>query len=72
MVVAEVDPSGPAADYGFKPGDVILEVGGKAVGTPDELRKAMGAARAEGKHSVLMRVKAEQGTRYVAIPLGRA
>jgi serine protease Do len=72
VVVAEVDPSGPAADYGFKPGDVILEVGGKAVGTPDELRKAMGAARAEGKHSVLMRVKSEQGTRYVAIPLGRA
>ena len=26
----------------------------------------------DGKHSVLMRVKSEQGTRYVAIPLGRA
>jgi len=36
------------------------------------LRKAMGEARAEGKHSVLMRVKSEQGTRYVAVPLGRA
>jgi serine protease Do len=72
VVVAEVDPAGPAADFGFKPGDVILEVGGKAVATPDELRTAIGAARAEGKHSVLMRVKSEQGTRYVAIPLGRA
>ena len=28
-MVAEVDPTGPAADFGFKPGDVILEVGGK-------------------------------------------
>jgi serine protease Do len=72
VVVAEVDPAGPAADFGFKPGDVILEVGGKTVATPDELRKAMGEARAEGKHSVLMRVKSEQGTRYVAVPLGRA
>jgi serine protease Do len=72
VVVAEVDPSGPAADFGFKAGDVILEVGGKTVATPDELRKAMGTARAEGKRSVLMRVKSEQGTRFVAIPLDRA
>jgi serine protease Do len=72
VVVAEVDPSGPAADYGLKAGDVILEVAGKPVTTPDELRKALGKARAEGKHSVLMRVKSEQGTRYVAIPLGHA
>jgi serine protease Do len=72
VVVADVDPQGPAADYGFKPGDVILEVAGSSVTTPDQLRKALGKARAEGKQSVLMRVKSEQGTRYVAIPLGRA
>jgi serine protease Do len=72
VVIAEVDPSGPAADFGFKAGDVILEVAGNTVKTPDELRRALGKARAEGKHSVLMRVKSEQGTRYVAVPLGRA
>ncbi|MFL5103994.1 MAG: Do family serine endopeptidase, partial [Xanthobacteraceae bacterium] len=42
VVVAEVDPQGPAADYGFKPGDVILEVYGSSVATPDQLRKALG------------------------------
>ena len=62
----------PAADFGFKPGDVILEVAGKVVSTPEDLRKALGSAREEGKRSVLMRVKTEHGTRYVAIPLGRA
>ncbi|MBX9828784.1 MAG: Do family serine endopeptidase [Xanthobacteraceae bacterium] len=72
VVVADVDPSGPAADYGFKPGDVILEVAGASVATPDDLRKALGKARSEGKRSVLLRVKSERGTRYVAIPLGRA
>lgn len=72
VVVADVDPQGPAADYGFKPGDVILEVAGSAVTTPDQLHKALGKARSEGKHSVLLRVKSEQGTRYVAIPLGHA
>ena len=72
VVVADVDPSGPAADFGFKPGDVILDVAGKTVATPADVRKAMGDARAEGKRSVLMRVKTEQGTRFVAIPLVRA
>jgi serine protease Do len=72
VVIAEVDPSGPAADFGFKAGDVILEVGGKAVATPDEVGKALGKARDDGKRSVLMRVKSEQGTRFVAIPLSRA
>ncbi len=31
-LVASVDPSGPAADAGIEPGDVILEVDGKRVG----------------------------------------
>jgi len=72
VVVAEVDPAGPAADFGFKAGDVILEVGGQTVATPAEVGKALGKAREDGKRSVLMRVKSEQGTRFVAIPLGRA
>jgi serine protease Do len=71
VVIADIDPSGPAADFGFKPGDVILEVAGRSVATPDDLHSALGKARSEGKQSVLMRVKSERGTRYVAIPLGR-
>ena len=61
----------PAADFGFKPGDVILDVAGKTVDTPADVRKALGEARAQGKRSVLLRVKTEQGTRFVAIPLER-
>ena len=34
VVVTEVDPDGPAAEKGLKPGDVILEVGGRAVPRP--------------------------------------
>jgi serine protease Do len=72
VVIAEIDPTGPAADFGFRPGDVILDVAGKTVATPAEVRKALADARADGKRSVLMRVKSERGTRFVAIPLGRA
>jgi serine protease Do len=72
VVIADIDPTGPAADFGFRPGDVILDVAGKTVTTPAEVRKALADARADGKRSVLMRVKSERGTRFVAIPLGRA
>jgi serine protease Do len=73
VVIADIDPNGPAADFGFRPGDVILDVAGKSVETPAEVRKALADARADGKRSILMRVKSEQrGTRFVAIPLARA
>jgi serine protease Do len=72
VVVAEVDPQGPAAEFGFRAGDVILEVGGKAVSTPADVSRALTVARSEGKRSVLMRVKSQQGTRFVAVPLAQA
>ena len=72
VVVAEVEPSGPAAEVGFRVGDIILDVAGKTVATPSEFRKALTDARADGKRSVLIRVKSDRGTRFVAIPLGRA
>jgi len=72
VVVTGVDPSGPAADHGFKTGDVILEVSGKIVSTPADVSKAVGDARTSGKRTVLMRVKSGEATRFVAIPLGNA
>jgi serine protease Do len=72
VVVTAVDPDGPAADRGFKTGDVILDVGGKVVSAPADVRKALNDARQEGKHSVLLRVKSGDATRFVALSLGRA
>jgi serine protease Do len=72
VVVTDVDPSGVGADHGFKNGDVILEVAGKTVNTPADVRKALSDARTDGKRTLLMRVKSGEGTRFVAVPLGRA
>jgi len=72
VVVTAVDPDGPAAERGFKTGDVILEVAGKAVSSPGEIRTALNDARSGGKRTVLMRVKSGDATRFVAVPLGRA
>lgn len=72
VAVTAVDPDSPAAERGFKTGDVILDVAGKAVSTPAEVRDALRQARAEGKRAVLLRVKTGGGMRFVALPLGRA
>jgi len=71
VVVTEVDPNGASADR-FQTGDVILDVNGKAVSTPADVRKAVADAQAGGRKSVLMRVKSGQGTRFVAVPLSNA
>jgi serine protease Do len=70
VVVTAVDSSGIAADHGFSTGDVILEIAGKSVSTPADVRDVVSSARTEGKRSVLMRVKKGDNTRFVALPLG--
>ena len=71
VVVTEVDPNGSASDH-FQTGDVILDVNGKAVSSPADVRKAVSEAQSDGKRSVLMRVKSNQGTRFIAVPIGNA
>ncbi|MGC1882922.1 MAG: PDZ domain-containing protein, partial [Pseudolabrys sp.] len=71
VVVTGVDSTGVAADHGFSTGDVILEVAGKSVSTPNDVRDVVASARTEGKRSVLLRVKKGDNTRFVALPLGR-
>jgi serine protease Do len=70
VVVTEVDPKSPAAER-FKEGDVILDVGGKAVATAGDVRDAINAARTDSKNSVLMRVKSGGSLRFVAVPLAK-
>ena len=72
VVVTGINAGGVAAEHGLQVGDVILEVGGKAVTTPAEVRKTLADARSEGKHTVLFRVKSNEGTKFVALPLGNA
>jgi serine protease Do len=68
VVVAEVDPNGAAAQKGIETGDVIVEVAGKPVSNPSDVTSAIDGAKAGGKKSVLMQVKREDSTRFVALP----
>jgi serine protease Do len=53
-------------------GDVILDVGGKSVSKPDDIRQELAALQRAGKNTVLMRVKSGDSTRFVAVPFGKA
>src|SRR5450631_900931 len=71
VVVTGVDPNSAAAERGFKEGDVILEVAGKSVTNPGDVRDAIKAAASDNKNSVLMRVKSGGSSRFVAVPLAK-
>jgi len=70
VVITGVEPDGPAAEHGLKSGDVILDVGGKSVGSVRELRSALSEAKSNGKKDILMRIKTADNTHYVAVPIG--
>ena len=72
VVVTAVDPNGPGADRGIQGGDVILDVAGKTVSSPFDVSKEITDLRNAGKHTALMRVKSNNGIKFVAIPFGNA
>ena len=72
VAVTAIDPNGPAAEHGIQTGDVILDVGGKTVSKPDDVRQELAAMQKAGKNTVLMRVKSGDATRFVAVPFGKA
>jgi serine protease Do len=72
VAVTAVDPDGPAADHGMQSGDVILDVAGKTVANPSDVSKEIANLHKAGKHTVLMRVKSGNATKFVALPLGDA
>ena len=71
VAVVAVDADGLGAEQGVQVGDVILAVGEQAVSKPDDVSQRLADLRKAGKRNVLMRIKSDQGTRYIALPLGR-
>jgi serine protease Do len=68
VTVTEVEPGSAAAERGLKAGDVILEVAGKQVNQPADVRDAL---QASTKKRVLMLVKTEDGQRFLALPTAK-
>jgi serine protease Do len=72
VVVTDVDSSGVAAPKGFATGDVILQVAGKSVSTPAQVREALASVRSQGKkHFVMVQVKKGNNKEFLTLPVGK-
>ena len=72
VAVVGVDPSGEGAQKGLATGDVILDVGGKPVSAPQDVKSEIADAHHRGKKAVLMRVQTASGDRFVAFAFPEA
>jgi serine protease Do len=72
VAITGVDPNGAAAAEGLTAGDVILDVAGKPVSTPQDVKSQVASAKSQGKKAVLMRIQTAEGDRYVAVPFPKA
>jgi serine protease Do len=68
LAVLRVDPNGKAAEVGLAPGDVILQVGGKEMSSPQDLAGALNEARSRKKDHVLALVRRNERDVYIALP----
>jgi serine protease Do len=66
-LVVGVDPRGPAARQGLRPGDVISMVGQQPVSSPEDVKVAL--EESEGRDHALLRVERNGGSRFVAMKL---
>ena len=68
-MITGIDPAGPASDSGLQTGDVILDVGRRAINTPADVRNIVDDARKQSKRAVLLRVKRGDIIKFVAVPI---
>jgi serine protease Do len=73
VAVVSVDPNSAAANMGLSEGDVIVEVAGKTVSEPGEVKAGIAAAKQDGKKVVLMKIEnAEGNSHFVAFAFPQA
>ena len=72
VAIVGVDPNGTAAEQGLATGNVILDVSGKPVSTPEDVKSGIASAKSQGKRAVMMRIQTADGARFVAVPFPKA
>ena len=67
LVVANVDPSGPAAKAGIQAGDVIQEINRQKVASAADIRSALAKS---GNHAPVLLINRGGQSVFVPVPLG--
>lgn len=69
VTIATVDPNSDASDRGLKQGEKIVSVNNQEVKSADDILKVIGTARKDGRTKALFQIQAENGSRFVALPI---
>jgi serine protease Do len=72
VVIAEVAPGSDAAAKGLKSGDIILQVSGETVSTPEDVKAGVDRARSLKRRAVLLHIKSAEAKRFVPVQLRAA
>ena len=69
VAVTAVEGGSPAAEKNLRPGDVIVEVAGQAVKTPEDVAKRVDADAKAGKKVALMLINRDGDLQYLGLKL---
>ena len=69
VVVVKADPSGKAAEHGFRQGDVLLQVDREPISTLKDLEKSLAKAKKKGRSSVPVLVKRGDVQQFATLPV---
>ena len=70
VVITAVEGGSPAAEKNLKAGDVIVEVAGQSVKTPDDVSKKVEGDAKAGKKVELLLINRDGDLTYVGLRLG--
>jgi serine protease Do len=69
VVVSSVDPGSSAAEKNLRPGDVIVEIAGQAIKTPDDVSRKIDGDVKAGKKVELLLINRDGDLTYVGLRL---
>ncbi|MQW86735.1 Do family serine endopeptidase [Sinorhizobium saheli] len=69
VTIASVDPDSDASDRGLKEGEKIVSVNNQEVKSADDILKVINNAKKEGRSKALFQIEADEGSRFVALPI---
>ncbi len=72
MLIVGVAPNSPAAKHGLQRGDIIARIGQTKVTNPEEVASEVKRATEEEHMTVLLLIKRDGVSRFVAVPLEQA
>ena len=66
-----VDPDSDASDRGLKEGEKIVSVNNQEVKSADDILKVIDGAKKDGRTKALFQIEADNGSRFVALPISQ-